>query len=228
MSDSTLTPDAPGDGAAAALDGVAPATGSEVTGGSAETDLSNYVEKSRFDGLMGTYNREKDTWLKERQQYEAELASLRNPTPTQEEAPVADDTALSAVNDKVDGLVRLLMEERLKNARHEAVEQYPEAKPFADMLVGSTPEEVMQAAANVAERAKTLIPAPVTPAGDGTPAPEGGTAETPPAAPVTGGTVAVEGNPSAADKVAQAIANRDWSAFLAAKVEDATAETQLA
>lgn len=242
MSDTTLTPSAPGDPAAAtAPEPVAPAVVPEVVVGSAGSpDLSGYIEKARFDGLMATLNREKEeatrrqaAWEATQRQYESELANLRNPT--QGDNTVADDAILA----ELQALRAENAAVRLDAARRTVVEEFPEAAAFADILQGSTPDELRASAQAVAERIRGIASPVVTPtdppAAGEPPAP---TAPVPTSAPVVGGMVPVTGDVSADDRVAAAIAKANtpsnmgvdrtaaWKDYLAAKSSQARDEYQ--
>lgn len=202
----------------------------EVEGevGSESTHVPDgYIEKNRFDGLMGRFHREqaeKQRLEQELREARERLESLHAQANTSEETPVADE----ALAQEVAALKQMLMEERLESRRANVLEKYPEAKPFADLIVGDTPEDFEAMAREVAERVRSATggPAPtaeapsdtatdVTPPSDA--APEAPAA--PAAPPVTGGAAAFDGGSAVQDRVRQAIDARDFGAYLRAKAE---------
>lgn len=124
----------------------------------------------------------------------------------------------------------MLMQERLENARSRVLDEFPEAKPFADLIIAETPEDMREMARLIAERAKAAgfggSPAPVTSQDDteatSTPdASASGEAPTQeaPEPPVVGGGTTFSGEASADERVKDAIKAGDFKGFLAAKWE---------
>lgn len=229
MSDA-LTDTAPSEGTAATPVGdEAPVTEPAVVEASGQGDDTKFVEAARFNGLMSKFNKTQEQLLAEqraREELAAEVSALRaelsNRTePAQETEPVSEASATpSALEQQVEFLAQELLRERAEKAREQAVQtalaKYPEAAPFADMLVGESPEQFEQVASDIAERVKTL----------GVSAPS----NTPPAepvteAPVTGGGPGLvpDGGANFEDKIAAAIENRDFRTYLRLKQEAALA-----
>lgn len=218
MSD-TLTTDAPALGSAApSVEEVAPETTGEANGGSEDGEL---IPVARFNGLMSSFNKAQTRVAA----LEAEVSELRsglNSKPEQEKpAPVSDE--LLAV---VTQLREELTGERMKNARRAVLDDYPEAKPFADLIVADSEEELREMAKVISERVKGIAPAPAgtpevpvaeTTSTTETPAPPGAPVESEPV--ITGGGSAIDGDSPLSGRVADAIKNRSFSDFLTARWE---------
>lgn len=185
-----------------------------------------YIEKNRFDGLMGRFHKEqaeKQRLEQELQEARERLESLHAQANTSEETPVADE----ALAQEVAALKQMLMEERLESRRASVLEKYPEAKAFADLIVGDTADDFEAMAREVAARVRSVAggeadaDAPSDTATDVTPpsdaAPEAPAA--PAAPPVTGGAAAFDGGSAVQDRVRQAIEAKDFGAYLRAKAE---------
>lgn len=214
MSD-TLTDAAPVEPTAVAPVGEpAPVTNSEVDEGSGDRN----VPVERFNGLMSSFNRLQS----EKADLEKQLSELRSnleTKPTQETpAPVSDDTSA-----QIRELRDMLVEERLKSARRDVLDEFPEAKPFADLIVADSPDDLRSMARLIAERVKGIAPGPAPVATDVVENTEVTTpvVETQPVVevPVAGGNTLVEGNPNSEDRVVEAIKNRSFSDYLTAKWE---------
>lgn len=184
------------------------------------------VPAARFNGLMSKFNQTQSELEQMRAQFAELEARLDGSEPTQENTPpVSDNSALEA---QVNELRQLLIQERIESARDKALAEYPEAAPFADLIVADTPDDVREMARLIAERAKAANPAPqpVTEAGaevpaEEPPAPTGEVAaETPPAEPpVAGGGAAFSTEASAESRVTEAIQKGSFSDFINAKWE---------
>lgn len=217
MSD-TLTAAAPAQSEAVAPVGEpAPTPSSEVDGGSGD----GTIPVARFNGLMSSFNKAQA----EKADLERQITELRSALetkPTQEKpTPVSDDTSA-----QIRELRDMLMEERLKSARREVLDEYPDAKPFADLIVADTQEDLREMAKLISDRLKGVTaPAATTEVTTETEAPaEQVTAPVAAAAPVveapvTAAGVAVEGQPNVEDRVVDAIKKRSFGDYLAAKWE---------
>jgi hypothetical protein len=214
MSDA-LTPNAPSDVEAAPE---APAPEVAVDGASAGAETPQVVPAERFNGLQRKYQSDKTEWENRLAAMQAELTSLREQE--QEKPNVPDDN--EALRAEVQALREMLVEERTTSARDKVLDQYPGAKPFADLIVGGSPEEMEQVARTLDERMKVILggesatPPADPPSGEAAsePAPAGG--EPAPEAPEHTGTVTATGTETLVDAKAQAIQNRDFESFLAA------------
>lgn len=199
MSDA-LTPDAPVDEAAATAP--APDTAAEV----GSVDSPEVVPATRFNGLMSKYNADKSAWDAERVALRAELERLQSV----EEEPtfVSDELAT-----EVQALRAELAAERRGNALARAIEKYPEAAPFADLIRGETVADIEAMASELASRMHGLAPtSPGTaPAADenATTAP---VAEAP-EVPTIGGAVTVDDTVATDDVIADAVSKKDFSAL---------------
>src|ERR1035437_9727119 len=128
-----------------------------VTDGSAGGEAPKVVPAERFNGLQSEYQRYRTESENRLAAFEASLVDLRN---QQEKAPVTpdgtDSAASTAVLEEVKQL-RAHIEQReqadaFNAARAQALKQYPEAEPFADLLTGGTPDDIFAAAQAVSER----------------------------------------------------------------------------
>lgn len=222
MSD-VLTPEAPVD--AETVLSALPAPDA-VDGGSAEGTAPAVVPAERFNGLMSKYQSEKSEWETKVAALTSDLQSL---TATQQEMPMSDE--VSELKETVQTLTSIILSDREEAARAKVLDEYPEAAPFADLIVGNNAAEMKQVAAVIAERVKGIVgaSAPVGETGDtgvtteaqaeGTQV-EGAVAATAPTAPESGGTVAVTGGETFADAVREAIVNEDFQAFINAKFQE--------
>lgn len=236
-----LTGTAPADEPAApSVEDTAPAVGSEVDDGSAGASDVKYVEASRFNGLMGRFNQEKAR----ADRLQAELEALRSQQQSHDKENTEDVSSdeLTSLRQQVQQLTEMLTMSQLESARERVLSKYPEARPFADLIIADNPQGLEEMAREISERVKNagFVPAKPTeeatddsgaPAegdqGESTPtAPVGST--TPPAteAPVTGGGATFDAAATLQDRVADAIKAGNFQAYLAAKRE--LAEAQLA
>ena len=166
MSDDTTVVAPETDSAVPDLSLGAPGDGTAVDTESAEL-------RKRFNGLMAKHQSALDALVQEREQRiqaEARLQEGQNTVSDQDNATLSEVQALRAE----------LQESRLAAAREAALRQYPDAAPFADMIAGKNPTEVLAVTRAFAERAAALriptsdaIPAPevITPVTPGTQAP---------------------------------------------------------
>jgi hypothetical protein len=206
----TLTPETPGpDSAASPVGDSAPGDGTAVESGSvgAETEM---VEAKRFNGLMSAHQKALADLESERTMRTALEARLNQ----QEETAQVTETN-DATLSEIQQLRKDLQDERLKAARATALERYPDAKPFADLIVGDTPEDIENVAAAIATRFQAIV-APAATAATTTEV-ETPITETAPAAPVVGGGGTAPVEASNAEKVKEALEKKDWGAFWAAK-----------
>lgn len=223
------------------VEGEAPDGASEVGDGNSEVP-DGFIEKARFNGLMGRFNQEQSA----KQKLEAELDELRTELESlrveasKETQSVSDEDLKS----EVAALRDLLLEERREAARNRALEKYPEAKAFADLIVGNSPEDFEDMAREVSERIRGLAPSADAGTGDSgeasdesgtggeaagdstTNSDEGGSTEPP----VAGGAATFTGAGTVQDRVAEAVKAGDFGALLRAKLEgvEAGAYTPLA
>lgn len=221
-----LSNDAPSDQVAVgdSVESHAPAeVGGSDEGSGAPNDRLIPVE--RFNGLMSRFN-----------QTQAELESLRQQMAERDATPPAqpqEDTNnmsdVSALQEQIAALQTMLMQRETDTVRDKALEKYPNAKHFAHLIVGSTPEDIEYVARSLHESFEAATGSTSTPPGSEV----GASTEQPPAsaeapaapsetpvapeAPVTGGAVTYQGNPSFDDAIRDAKANRDFGALMAAK-----------
>lgn len=212
----TLPESAPSDGAAApSVEEQVPASEVAVVTESAPADGDKTVPAARFNGLMGKMAQVQNELEAARQV----IAELQAATPATEE-PVTDTSALEA---QVAAMSKMLMEERLENARKQAIADFPGAKDFADLIVADTPEDVRAMAQLLHERVQGRTAGEASPTGEaseGTPTPTETAPVVPESAPVVaGGTVVTgaQGEASPEERIAAAIKAKDFPALLQAK-----------
>lgn len=195
-----------------------PGDGTAVEGGSAGATTET-VEASRFNGLMSAHQKS----LSELEAERTKVAALEARLTQQEELPNVTDSNELAV--EVQNLRRELQTERLAAVKARVLEQYPEAKVLADLIVGDTPEQIESVAAAIAQRLQTLVPAPAatpTEAEAAAAAAEAATAAAVSAAavaPVVVGGVTPPAQAGTEERVAAALAEKSWDKFWAAKTE---------
>ena len=144
-------------------------------------------------------------------------------------------TDVSGLQTQVNSLTSMLMEERLDSARAKAIQDFPGAAAFADLIIADSPEAVRDMARVLHERVEQgkVLPTPPTEEG-----PEGEppalvpavVAPTPvaPVAPVVAGGTSIEGPTADAQaNVVDAIKNRSFAGFLKAKWEATQGEGEL-
>lgn len=202
--------------------GVDDAVAEESVGSGAEPKT---VPADRFNGLMRTFNQtqsELEATRKQLAELEARLNEQQSQTSKEPETTVSDTTSLEA---RIEQLSEMLVEERRTNALKDALNEYPEAKPFADLIVADTPDDVREMARLIAERAKAVNPAPTGETTEDSapeaeaqepPAQEQAPAEEPP---VVGGGAAFSTEASTDDRVIEAIQRGSFADFVNAKWE---------
>lgn len=210
----------------------APAEGVTVDSGSA--GQADTVPAERFNGLMAAFQKQKDEDAAKIAAYEAELAS-RNKQET-EEPVVTDTTGVAELTAEVNRLTQLVqglaVKDDFKAARDTVATEYPEVAPFADLVVGETPEEILDVARTIAERIRLAgdgaVPAPAAddPAPAGDPAPAAGNE---PSAPVTPGAAVADGTDTLEAAKQTALESGDWFAYAKALGDQANQDaTELA
>ena len=105
--------------------------------------------RKRFNGLMAKHQEALDALVREREartDAEARLQEGQNTVSDQDNATLTE----------VQALRQELAESRLVAAKAEALRQFPDAAPFADLIAGRNPTEVMQVTRAFAERAASL------------------------------------------------------------------------
>lgn len=218
MSDA-LTSETPEDEAAVET----PAEDEAVDAGS--VDSADVIPKKRFDGLMSTYQAEKRAAQAEIEGLRAEIDSLQAGAES-ETTDVADQELLQEVR----ALQAELANERIGRARADAIAKFPAAAPLADLIVGESPEAIEQMAETIAARltaagigtgdVSDITDADETDATDTTDTT--GSVEPPV---IGGGGGAVDENATFDERKADAIANKDWSGFLAAAYDEVEANS---
>lgn len=216
MSEDTLPSVAPEE-SVAVVDDMAPAESPEVPVGS--LDSSDVIPKERFNGLMAKYQSEKAEWEAQQEALLNELDTMRSFKAAESEVEEVSD---ERVLDELQALRAELAAQKLETARAEAIAQYPEAAPLADLIVGNSPKEIHSMAAEIANRLSGIkgaeAPASEAPATDA--AAEVSSepvAETPPAeVPTIGGASAFQSDVPIDEAIGAALEAKDFSAFIAA------------
>lgn len=216
-----LTPDAPATSlAGSAVAETTPSDGTAVESGSAGA-TAEMVEASRFNGLMAAHQRTLAALDVERANRTALEARLN----TEETPPVSEAT--DATLTELQQLRNELRAERLEGAKAQALADFPEAKPLADLIVGNTPEEIRGVAEAIAQRLQAIT-TPVPTGDEAAAAAEAAAAnagappaaEAAPVAPVVAGGSAPPSDGSAGERVKQALDAKDWTAYWQAKSGD--------
>lgn len=201
-----------------------PAPGDEevVVDGSAGEAAAKTVDAARFNGLMSAHQKALDALAEER------AARIALEARTQEEKSIVSDTD----NNEVALLRQELADQRMATSRAAALAKYPDAAPFADLIVGGSASEIESVAKAISERVATvkagLVPAPEVEASTETveTAPVGTAAGTTAPAPVpmvTGGTTAPGEPTSRTEQLQAALQTGSWDGFWAAKTTPAEA-----
>lgn len=212
MSDALTDPEAPETvPAAPSVEATAPGDGTAVADGSAGTAEAKMVEAARFNGLMSAHQK----LINELEAERSARAELEARINSQEENPeVADENVLA----KLDALEERALRAERKDALRAALAKYPDAAPFADLIVGQDADDIENVAAAIAERAATLKgPAAAAPVEGEQAPPTTATTAPEPEAPVIGGGHQAPGEPSTNDAVKAALDAGDWDAYWKAK-----------
>lgn len=221
MSD-VLTPGAPeSDAAASSVEVPAPADEMAALDGSA----GNLIPVERFNGLMARMNQERQARVEAEQQLAVALMAQRTEPET---TSVADETTAQELRE----LREELRLERLENARQQVLDEFPGAKPFADLIQGNNKEELRSIARLVEQRMQAVLtPQQEAAAAEGEAAPAAAPAEpavttpTPqvvtPTAPVVAGGASVDTQASTTDRIQEAIRTGNFEDYLAAKSDAA-------
>ena len=204
----------------------APVVSEEVVEGSAPQSEAPVVPAARFNGLMGKFNQTQN----ELTQVRAELESLRA-SQTESSQPVTAETGdIEVLKSQVSTLTTLLMEERVDSARRKALDEFPGAKPLADLITSDDPTQIREVARLIHERLGGIgtegagkEPVVEGAAGEAPASAEGTAPVAAPAAPVVGGGVAFSGDSAMTERVVDAVKNRDFGAYIRAKRELAEA-----
>lgn len=162
-----------------------PPVGDSVVGPSGAVDEGmgspdeQTISAARFNGLMSEFHKEQARV----RVLEAELATARQPAEpaTKKESPaVSDADALATMQAQIAQLTALLTEERSASSRESALatalKEHPEAAPFANLIVGDSPEDIADMVKTVAsifrsatapkgDAVSTVTPEPVASAG---------------------------------------------------------------
>lgn len=212
-----LSSDAPAqESAVPSVEVTAPETTAAVASDSAGDGKTIPVE--RFNGLMSTYQRtqaELEVERTRRAQLEAQLAS------NQETPNVADNEELLQ---EIRDLRSRLAQRDLKDVRKEVLKDYPEAKPFADLIVGESEDDLRTVARTIAERMRTIQAQEVTSEVENNDEPvveatNSGDEVDDAEPPVIAGGASIDANHNPDERVAAAIKSGSLTAYLKAKRE---------
>lgn len=178
-------------------------------------DSTDVIPKERFNGLMTKYHTDKSAWETEKSILLSELDSYKaTPIESNEEIEVTDDRVLTELQE----LRSELAAQKLETARAESIARHPAASPLADLIVGNTPKEIEAMTAEIAARLQGLTAVdatdtPPTSDGDSTFVAEN---TTPVDVPTIGGAASFQGDVAIDEAIGDALAKKDFSAFIAA------------
>jgi hypothetical protein len=168
---------------------------------------------------MAKYQSEKAAWEATNEALLNELDTIRHSVVDSE---VEDTVADERVLDELQALRAELAAQKLETARAEAIAQYPEAAPLADLIVGNSPKEIHAMAAEIANRLSGISGANEAPA----PAEEAEVAAEVSSAPVAEapvsevpticGASAFQSDVPIDEAIGAALEAKDFSAFIAA------------
>lgn len=239
MSNSLTNPAPADDTAATSVEDTAPVAGSEVEDGSEPGE--NTVPAERFNGLMSSFNEEKQR----ADSAEARIAALEeklneaqlSTSPEPKEGPVTEPTTDPRIDQLMEqmqeltatvGAVAGYVDNQSTAELEESVfEEFPEAAAFKDLIIADTPDGYREMAQEIANR----IRGPQENSeGEGSvePAPASGGNDHPlveDAAPGGGPPVDLSNDPG--DRASQAIEAGNWDDWMAAKAEEAGATDSL-
>lgn len=208
----------------------APVSEDEVAEDSVGSD-GKVIPVDRFNGLMSKFNQTQSELEATRTRLAELEARLTSNEQRQEEPPPVSDTENSTLQAQVETLTQMLVQERMEGARRQALEEYPEAAPFADLIVADTPDDVREMARLIAERARTANPASTSTEEGGeeetetsdtteaTGSETGAATEGSEEPPVAGGGAAFSSEASAEDRINDAVQKGSFADFINAKWE---------
>ena len=194
------------------------------------------VPAERFNGLMSKFNKTNEELATERQyrlDLEARLQALEfTEYDMQVKEPQMAD--VSNLQNQVELLTQMLAQQQVANVRKDVLTEFPDIAPFVDLIEAPDPESFRSLAQTLNERVQVMktasggigdiqesLPDPVAPVLEEQVVPQID-------APVFGGgSGAMAPAPGTEDRVAEAIKNRDFGAFMRAKTEQASSELEL-
>lgn len=195
------------------------------------------VPAERFNGLMSKFNKTNEQLAYERQQrmdLESRLERLElNEYDFMPKEPDMPD--VTNLQQQVEILTQMLAQQQVDSVRREVLTEYPDIAPFVDLIEAPNAESFKELAKTLNERVQVLKVV-----GDG----QGESPETvivseaeaavadagAPEAEVPvfgGGSGAMSPAPSSEDRIADAIRNKDFGAFMRAKTEQVSSELSL-
>ena len=229
-----LTEAAP-DAVAEAFEAPAPVEAVVDDSGSGENKI---VPAERFNGLMSKFNKTNEELAIERQ-YRMELESRLQEFEADNDDARFEETSMTDVGNlqsQVELLTQMLSQQQVNSTRKDILTEFPDIAPFVDLIEAPDPESFRGVAQTLNERVQ-VIKAAGNGGGVETPvqefvaesAPIAETAVAPqPDAPVFGGgSGALAPASGSGDRVAEAIRNRDFGAFMRAKTESSDSELTL-
>lgn len=224
------TPDAP------SVEDQAPEAAGEVGDGSVQEAEAQKVDAERFNGLMASFNKEKDraskaearlaeleSQLEERERLSADSQPQETEVSDPEDPRIAQLTEqVAQLTELVQGVAGTVTSSRQRELQNEVFSEYPEAQAFADLIVADDENSFREMAREIAGRVKSF-------SGQGEQAPT--TEEEPTEAPaeaasshpleVQAGAAAAGGPPvnpddEPASRRSNAIQAGDWDSYLSA------------
>lgn len=198
---------------------------------------SKVVPAERFNGLMSKFNKTNEELAAERESrmlLEArlqEFEALNNDNNWPKETDMAD---VSALQSQVELLTQMLAQQQVTGVKNEVLSEFPDIAPFIDLIEASDADSFRNLASTLNERVQ-IIKTAGNAAGDtggedfGAGVPNGAPVA-PPAVEVPvfgGGSGAVTSSEGTPDRIAEAIRNKDFGAFMRAKTEATASELTL-
>lgn len=198
--------------------------------------LGKQVPAERFNGLMSKFNKTQEQLDAERQ-YRMQLEDRLNQI---EAASIDINPKENAVTDvtnlqsQVEMLTNMLARQQVESTRRDVLNEFPDIAPFVDLIEAPDPESFRSLASTLNERVQVIkvsngatnvtpndIIEAVDPVGTVSAAPE---VEVPVFGGGSGAMAPAEGSQ---DRIAEAIKNRDFGAFMRAKTEQSSSELEL-
>lgn len=198
---------------------------------------SKVVPAERFNGLMSKFNKTNEELANARQnqaELEArlqEFEALNYDNNWPKETDMAD---VSALQSQVELLTQMLAQQQVTGVKNEVLSEYPDIAPFIDLIEASDADSFRNLASTLNERVQ-IIKSAGNAAGSAGGEDFGAVVsnETPAAPPVVeapvfgGGSGVVSSSEGTPNRIAEAIRNKDFGAFMRAKTEAETSELTL-
>jgi hypothetical protein len=226
MSDALSSPAPETEPAVLATASPAPGDATAVDEGSAGGASTETVDAKRFNGLMSAHQRALEALASERDQRIALESRLQDKE--QHQTVTTEDNATLT---EVQALRQELAAQRVATAKAQALAEFPDAAPFADLIVGNDAEQIRSVAAAIAQRMVSVkeslgVTAQTTTETEASTAPAVlETADPAPIVPVIAGGSTAPGAPTNGELLEAALSGQGmksdqdrWDAFFTAKI----------